>query len=603
MKHIFYCEWLRYKKLTIICAIVYIALLFVLNTKSPLYTMSELAFILLIIVPSLFSITLAVNQFLLHKKASHWTYLIHKPLPMWQIYIGLISSFLAMLFIVVLAPIAAYIVILDVQQPILIEPRHFLLLPYIALTAMSFYFAGIFVTLHPRKLAAVVVLVPFYVLAAEVKGLEQFIPIILVTLLLFLLSWSAFKVDLLSNLRQPLSSMLCNITTQYSLFVLLSIIVFEVGHIGISLRTVDLSPKDEVNYYANSISMDDKQRMLWNIYGIDEQQYESLENELSLSTFSYLRFNDNQTLPEMHQSQPIMDDRGTRFFDTTNKVRWRFSHQYMLYSGFDRNDDFVGWLGKNGRDDSIETAGKFDHVPFVKNGYLYLPDSLLQYNESEQVFDTYLSLQEGQRFEYSPFVGSNFVAVILTNEIQMFLKNQFARDAGIAEPTSIIPLNHPVSDIKNITFAELFDGHLISISYGTTQFNAFDKGAADIKDGFVLTYKAPYEVEVKQLAQRSFKQGWPDWMVYRDFVISSVFAYAKYYFGEGNIVQLPKTQLIASLMMMFIIALLTTLLMRNSTKSAIEKVSWVVSSALFGIPGLITCWFFSDWRPDRPTKN
>ncbi|WP_286272298.1 hypothetical protein [Thalassotalea hakodatensis] len=603
MKQIFYCEWLRYKKLTIVCAVIYVALLFVLHAKSPLYTMSELAFILLIIVPSLFAITLGVNQFLLYKKSSHWTYLIHKPLPMFKIYAGLTSVFLAILLMVILVPLTVYIFLIDINQPILVEPRHFLLIPYITLTALSFYFAGVFVTLHPKKLAYVIVLIPFYVLAAEVKGVEQFAPLIFVTLLLFLLSWSTFKEDLQKNLHKPISSLCSNVVTQYSLFILISLATFEIGHIGTSLRTVDLSPQDDVNYYSNAVIMDDKQRMLWNINGIEQDQYANFQNELSLSTFSYFSPINGEALPKMIENQPIMDDRGASFFDKTHKISWRYSHQFMLFSGFDRNGDFVGWLGKRGRAESLELAEKFDYVPFFSQGYLYLPNALMQYNESEQVFDVKLPITENQRVEYTPFVGSNFVAVLLTNEIQMFMKNQFFSDGVVLKPTATIPLNTPIDTVKNITFAELFDGHLISINIGTTKYNTYDRGSADIKDGYSVTYKAAYEANVIQIASRPFKQGWSDWMFYRDFVISYVYGHAKFYFVKGLNVNVPQAQLLASIVMMILVALITTLLMLRSTKSMTEKVCWVIGSTLAGIPGLITCWFFSDWRPDKPIDN
>lgn len=569
--------------------------------------MSELAFFLLIIAPNLFSIALGMNQFLLYKKLSHWTYLIHKPTSLFKVFAGLVATYLFILFIVILAPITIYLVALDIQQPVLIEPRHFLLLPYISLTAMSFYFAGIFSTLYPRKLVYVVVLIPFYVLVAEVRGVEQFIPIFAVMLMLFMLSWSSFKEDLQINVHKPLPSVLANIATQYGLFVLLSFAAFEVGHIGTTLKSVDLSPQDEVNYYSNMSIMEDRQRMLWNIYGVEQALYNQLDNELSLSTFSY--FSNGSMLPKMQENQPIMDDRGSSFFDKTNKLRWRFSHQYMLYLGFDRNDDFIGWLGKNGRAKSVELAQKFDDVPFVSGGYIYLPTALMKYNESEQVFDVKLVLDEAQRIEYSPFVGSNFVAVILTDEIQMFMKNQFMgnqfmRGTTVLEPTAVIPLDFPIDNVKNITFAELFDGHLISINIGSTKFNVFDRGSADVKDGVAITYKAAYESDAVLIAERKFKQGWSDWVFYRDFVISSVYGYAKFYLIKGITVQVPRPQFIASIVMLLLTGLLTAMLMRRSTKSTTEKICWVVGSALAGIPGLITCWFFSDWRPDKPiTKN
>ncbi|WP_448566657.1 hypothetical protein [Thalassotalea ganghwensis] len=606
MKHIFICEWIRYKKLTAVLALLYLLCLVFLNAKIPLYRMSELAFILLIIIPSLFAVVIGVIQFIHYKKMSHWTYLIHRPISLFNIFIGMVLTFITMLFVIVLVPVSVYLLILDINNPLLIEPRHYLIVLYTFLTTMSFYFACVFATLHPKKLAYCAVLLPFAVLAAEIKGIEQFVPMGIMMLVLFLLAWSTFKVNLQINLRKPLSALSSNILLQYSIFAVLSFIVFEIGHLGISLTNNNLSSEATTNYYTNTYVMDDKERMLWNIHGDQHEELSALKNEIALATFSSFSTGHLSRLPKPYKNQPIMDDRGISFYDKTRQVRWNFSHQNMLFVGMDKNNNFSGWLGVNGRSESLASAVPFNSVPLINKGYVILAKTLAQFNEVTETFDSKLNINSEQRIEYSPLVGSNFVAVILTNEIQIFLKRQFFNSTQIIEPIAIVPITESIDDLKQITFAELYDGHLVSIIYGTTKYGVFDRGAADIKNGYVATYKTLYEGEVVKVTERQLSQGWPDWMYYRDFMISNLYASIKFGLIKDIPVKLPLIFLYISIAITFAVALFAFVLMRRSTKSLLEKTCWVVGSALAGIPGAIACWMLSDWQPegnDTQTKS
>ena len=606
MKNIIFSELIRYQKWALVLALLNFCVLYTVNAVASIATdnaaFSQLAPLVFLLISSGF----AAVQIASHKKLSHWTYLIHRPLSPTRIYAGLVMAALLLAAIALFLPLLLILTGNDLLTDQLIEGRHYLMLPYLLGLCLSGYFAVSFALLHGSRLAWLVTLLPLYYSFGVSGSLAQFAVQYAIVVWLALLCIIAFKPNLGEAPKSQAALLITALPVQLALFLVLGWVVFNAHQI--STRVTGSHPFDtpaEDGYYQAMRNLDQEQRIRWALAGSDA---EDARRQLTLSEITAVK-RPHQRLMQFQQPQQMaMADRGQGFTDKDNQLHWRFSHRQMRYRGIRTGTgETVAWLGTKGTIDATALAdagNRFETVPQLLNDrYLVTPHRVYLYDSQVQrLYTKFIGTEDESIRLITP--GGNFVGLLTDRRLYLLDNNPTLRDNSQLTPFARLPLPRRLGALSELLVAELVDGYLVSMIVS----DRYPHGGHHNSEIFVS--KVGFDGETELLGHRRYVDEISPLVRYSKLLMSPLYLWLDerlehltsplpwHLRDQVSLTRMPPAPHIALVAVGIMLLCVATVLILawRSKLSPMQRLGWGLLTLMAGLPALISFYCLAGWR-------
>ncbi len=603
MKVIIKSELARFKTWVLTFAVLHFLVLVLINSLTGLLRNSVVNLLMLGVLYIGSAALFGLYQFASYKKPNQWAYLIHRPLSAGKILNSLILVAMGLFTTVFIIPLAAFYVGLDLFSQQIVEPRHYMFLPFVFLLMVNFYLAACFAVLHPKRIALVTILAPFVFLFGFGKGFELFAWLVGSGVVLLLMAQRVFKPDLNSNIDKPLDKVLTVYPIQLCLYYSIALITFVGGEMLMyALNVHPYSNPAPDSYYQIYRNFSEPSAMKWTLEGASEEDIDRFESQTEISEMDTIGYSMAEFPIRQQKNQPHVNDKNGFFIDKERQIIWSFSHQQMLYKGSAARGQEPGWLGRNGIVDDLSQVkddDRFAAIPIAQDNVVITQTRVYFWDSKQQTLHLRYQLPSGEEFYSAPEYGKNFVGLFSNSAMYMFDKRRVTKNSDTMIPFARIELPRKVTDLLTPRVAELADGFLISFAFGDPRL------AGSYINSENYLYFVDYSGESRLVNQRPFVQSVPAWHRYNDFMVSPAFAIVEQYAKHpGHFLKELETegQLILFIVTLTIV-LIATVILYWSRLSFTNKVFWFIAAAIGGIPGIITLWFLSDWKTRTHLKT
>jgi len=447
------------------------------------------------------SLLFGITQFALHKRKNHWTYLVHRPLPINNIFLAIAGAGAVCIAVALSIPLFMSYATLSLIGNETVELRHYLYVLHITLLALTAYFIGAFTVLNASWGAILLITVFTGMLTTKPNSVALILISDLAYLLItFYLASSSFKVNLSKHFTkkrqlivaaifmQPIAAMLLMMTQlAYHLPLMVT---------GSHPDKYDYSNGDYDNYYA-ALWHWDEQDLIEKV--VDETVYPDkalLLNQIDYAEQYRVRM---RLIPDQVKGQLPHQDKSKGLFDNTNKVYWQFSHDQSLYIGRDKySKDVVGYMGKQGFFKSLNEAKQtqgnvFESVPIaLYDNFIQTKKALFVIDFTGQYVELKYKLSGTDEHFIRPLVLDRTIdtALLVTNRGLHFFNSQLIQEENTyTESDLMVPYQQDLYLKDDILIYRLVDGYLLK--FASRSFYGFGKPGVSLvhanHDGTVMT--------------------------------------------------------------------------------------------------------------------
>ena len=530
MFEIFKSELTRYQKWAWLWALLLLAAFGFISKQKPLleHHIAQSLFNNLLLIGGSFCFGLL--QMLLHKRKNHWTFLIHRPVNLSKIYLGLLFVGLVVIFIAVAFPWLIATMGIDISGTYIVDTRHYSYIVYLFLTCVLAYQLGQFIILNASWGAISLVAIMVVVLAPIANStLAQFGPVIIFNVILLYLNLRSFKPDLSTFLRRPLDILLISVPMSFCLSVILLVLTSVFYHIpNFILGThPDFAPPKDVISYLYRVKNEELLPHL--LKDSNHPQKSSLVAQAKLAdTVSFKMYNQK----EGRLGQLYVDDVGSRLSDTSD-TEWLFSHDLgLILPNSKQLDKNTIAIGKNGFIEDFRLAkpeDKFDEVPWLAPNHYVTKQSLVWVDFEQEYIQTRFTLEPNEFFMTMPRQNNGYTYLVTNQRIVLFTNQAYLDQYTPLQSLVALPHPVPIEQIWGANAVELPQGFAM-MYYGRDYFG-LDKPAASV----ILSQ---FDGGYTPIAETRFTPYiYPKWVMYFDYLISPVL-----YFGRASLFDLLSTE-------------------------------------------------------------
>lgn len=551
-------------------------------------------------------------QMLLHRRANHWTYLIHRPLAPWRIYLGIALAGITVVAIVILVPWFIMVGGLDAFSSIVVDKRHYTWVVFLLFCVFTSYLVGSLAALNPSKGSMLLAITLIWLMDTQPENdFMLFFPMIVAISFLMILNSLSFKPDLSTYVKRPWAVAIMVVPMSLALTYGLSISTTAYYHIPKFIMGThpDNNPVEGTVSYLWSLNA--AEQIAYALEGASHPLAEHYTKQAELADFSYINV-EEWAYPRRGQLY-TMDLQYALAPSGTNSV-WQFSHDDMLLIGHGKTDQKpVGVLGKNGFIDTIESAtpaDRFAVVPVMAGDkFLMTRDTIYQLDFAERHMSIKHQLSGDEKYLGQPQLRDDFVAIVTNKRTLMFDRRVLTDDDGIAEPDYIV--EHPAHPdaFQYIDTYRLVDGFLLL--YRSNHMFGFDKPGSQ-----VIHARLGGEAELIHARSYSIFRH-PSWIRhYFEMVGPAISTFQDAYFslhrpGDGpdtqfeNIIKgaYPKPLYWIAAILMILSPVIVFFMCRRHGHGTTLTATWVILCAALSLPALIAFFLMNPWRVDRPAAQ
>lgn len=544
-------------------------------------------------------------QMWLHTRKNHWTYLVHRPMPMAKIHFALSAAAIAIITLGFILPFFIVVTYLDLVTNNAVDLRHYLTSLNMLFIAISAYFITSYVMLSASKLTVISLWMVTYIISRQNVEASVVIFIALIfAVLSFYMAHNAFKIDRTQLSTKKPMIVLASISMQPLLFVLLIMAQAVYYHLPLAITkshpSKDLS-RDTHFAFERIESLQQFEKIIANS---DSPIAQSLARQLPLAQFEYTRL---LTKDQTVKGQIFNADRSYSMW-TSEMNSWVFSHDEMVFKGRNfLNDKLVGYLTNQGFVDSLDKVtpqSRFEFVPNIINDQLiYTQNKLFKVDFELQTITKLFQTSADEKLLGKP-VNVFDLSILRTNKALLL----FDKTDAMTADKLIAPLHrveYPIAPENRVTvkISQMTDGYLVMFT--SDHFYGFERGGSE------LIY-VEHEGQISSIAKIDFDQyHFPRLLTEQFFTLSPVVANV-IDFTLGRLLTTPKTapesmkyfwqRDYPSSIWLFCLgiavfsALVTFAAVRNLPMSGSNRLLWIALSAIGGLPALIAFFVLNDWR-------
>jgi hypothetical protein len=607
-------EFIRYQKWAILVCIILLGIFgFVSKLKPFLEPSSEqIALTYLLFIGGSFAF--GIIQMALHKRVNHWTYLIHRPIKTSQIYIGLCTAGIAIIFLGFGLPYLIMVTGIDAFGSSVVDTRHYLYVLFLLLTCTMSYLIGSLVVLNASWGVALLLLMLVLVLLPKADNdFTQFFPVILIVASLFYLNVKSFKPDLSRHLKQPFSLVLLAVPMSFALsfgIVLSSTVFYHIPRF-IAGNHPDTNPV--AGSYNYLWEYDAKEFPVYILENTDTVLANQMVRQAKLADEDWIDA-DIWTFPRKGQLY-VNDKQYSLNHSGTNSV-WQFSHDEMLLIGLHQTSgEPIGIVGRNGfvaNYSEVEDSDLFKEVPFLLGEeYFMTKTSIFQVNFDEKLLEIRYQLQGDEYFIGIPQIKEHFVALATNKNILLFDPRSYKDEYIELTPDYVVP--HPVATkfLYGLKSYRLADGYLLT--YFNRHHFGYDKPGAE-------AYYVNLGGEITLVGSRKFTvYKHPAWIRHLKYITSPIIyasnnmlfhflekeetGYGYLSLSELRGINHPNHVNLIAIFLHVISVFGAILLSRKHKLSPSQIATWISLCAFLSLPALFSMLLLNPWKAERGSHS
>ncbi|NVJ97963.1 MAG: hypothetical protein HWE25_07420 [Alphaproteobacteria bacterium] len=548
-------------------------------------------------------------QMILHRRANHWTYLIHRPLSPARIYLGIALAGAAVISMVILVPWFCMVGGLDAFTSTVVDARHYTWGFFLLFCVLTSYLVGSLAALNPSKGSVLLAIILLWLMDTQPENdFLQYFPMIVAIAGLVVLNIISFKPDLSTYVRKPwaIAMMVAPMSLALMYGSAMGTTVYYHMPKFIMGTHPDNNPIDGTMSYLWSLEA--PEQLAYALEGSNHPRKESYTKQAELADFDYI---DAREWVFPRRGQLYTMDLSYALMPAGTGSVWQFSHDEMLLIGYGQIDGKpAGALGQNGFIEKLEDAtdaDRFTDVPILAGEkFLMTRGTIYQLDFVDRHMDIKHQLPEGEEYIRKPEVKENFVAVVTTKRTLMFDPRVLTEDYGPAEPDYSV--NHP-TDVSGFSFIDtyrLVDGYLLM--YRSNHMRGFDQPGTQ-----VIHAKMGGETELVHARAYDIHRH-PSFIRHHFEAISPVIigVHSTFFsatrpdeqpqmtvtnFMEGKY---PANVYRVAIILMVICPIVVFFLSRRHSLGRAQTTTWVILCAVLSLPALAAFVLMNPWRLDKP---
>jgi len=607
MFELFKSEFLRYRKWALLAMGAFlVAFMFIARLKPFLAAWDEQTLLTMLAMVG-GSLIFGIVQMYLHKRANHWTYLIHRPLSPRNICLALLGAGAAAIAIAVATPSLVMILAIDLFSGEPVDVRQYAYVPFMLMASLAGYLIGTLSVLNASKgVILLVSLLALILLPAPASNLLQFLPTLIILSGLLYLNIVSFKPDLGKHLQNPASIVMLAVPMMVLLMIgvlMSTVVTYHIPRFIMGTHP-DNNPINGTHAYMWEYSEKDRPA-----YALETSSHPKAEHFVSQAKYADVDWisTSKATFGRLGQMSYLDGQYALEPSDTS--TIWQFSHDSMLLEGRKKTGgEPVGVIGKNGFLDDAADATEADHfrsVPFlVGERFLQTSTTLYQVNFEERLLDIKYQTEAGETFLTSPQFRDNFVALVTDKHILMFDNRTFVDDYEPAVADYSVPLPAKPENITHIWTYRMMDGYLLMFS--GRHYLGFHRNATEV-------VHAKLGGEFERIGLREFtKQRHPQWILFFEEMTSPMMHLLVNF--SNNLIEpsnptfeplstiLERQYPVQGHWVAGLIHLLgATFAFFWCRRCGLRKpavITWVALNALFGLPAVFACMLMTPFRAE-----
>lgn len=544
-------------------------------------------------------------QMWLHTRKNHWTYLIHRPMPMPNIHLALSAAAISIIALGFILPFFSVVAYLDIMTNNAVDVRHYLMALDLLLIAISAYFIMSYVMLSPSKLVLISLWILTYLaMRNNVAASFMLMNAAIFTILSFYMAHNAFKIDRTTLSPKKPMIILASISLQPLLFILLVMAQGIYYHLPLTMTkshpSKDLS-RDTQFAFKHLTNQQKFEKLFANS---DNPLANSLQRQLPLAQFKSFKLT---TKNEVEKGQLFTSDRSFALWDDEMNL-WVFSHDEMVFKGRNlKTDKLAGYLTNKGFVKTLAQVtpdSRFEFVPnIISNKYVYTKNRLFLIDFEQRTITSVFQAPVNETIHGKP-INIFDLSIIRTNN-QLLLLDKTDAITADSPITPLLSVRFPVAaeSLISVSVSQMTDGYLLLFS--SDHFYGLKQGGSE------LIY-VPHEGEVTTISTLSFDEHhYPRLLTEQYFTLSPIvvnvldFSLGRLLTPSKNIPQsmkyfwqrdYPSYIWQFCIVMALLCALITFFIAKHLPMSHSNRWLWILLSAIGGLPGLGAFLILNDWR-------
>lgn len=594
MKDLFLSEYRRFRNAALIFAGVHLLIQLFVNRRFDLLQKRWENHLLIAAVYMLAGLAFALVQFGSYRRPSRWLWLLHRPLPPAAIFggIGLASG--ALIAFAVGLPVLLAVAGTDLLSARTVDSRHYLLvLQAVTLTACA-WLGGSYVILNRSRSAAVVLLLPLFLLVHLASGTALLLPSALCLGLLAYIALCTFKPDRLAPLTKA-SAVICAAAPLLLGFYFVLIwggsLMYQNALIVFGAHPVNI-PVPPSGGFAESTRAEGRDLFLRGLAQSSDPRAAQWRRQIPLLDIGNVKPAGHQ-YPVRHQASNFDP---LQWVDGKRHIEWTFSHDAMRFHGRDtRTSQERGWLGRDG----IDGSQPFPAVPVLPPGGLIMsPQHLYRFDQDSGEVRPLIALAAPETLALWPKLAAGLLYVITNERLIAYRRPDPGSERAMLGEAFSVALPGTFSNLDRIDVAGLLDGVLVSFSFG----REMDDGSGDSAQSIVWVDTAGKAATV---AVRWLKHDFHPLFEHHAWWISpalhALHAMPHAVLDHGYILDRgagsyanrlgysrPPAVWAAAVLMSLLSAAAAVAWQRRTPASARRKAAWITACLLLGPPALLT---------------
>lgn len=458
MLDLFISECRRFRTPAIIFAAANSMLLLLVNQFVDILQERREIHLVILALYMLSGMAFALYQFGSYRQPARWIWLLHRPLPRWRVFAGVMLASALLISLSAGIPLLGSVGIQDALTARTVDTRHYLAAMQLTLFTLIAWLAGSYVVLNRSKSAIVILVLPMLVLLHMASGFIL-IPLACacVALLAFIV-YGAFKPDRMAPPATNAGMLATAIPLQISCyFVLLwaGATLFQYGQIlsGVHPFSMAAAPAGGHIEATRALGSDN---MLAGLAGAGDPRAAEWRRQIPL-------LKPGSMLPDLRQyavRHMLSNEGDARWY--TDALTWSFSHDDLRYHGMDRRRGTAhGWYGAAGDGSSAGFSAPSATKVANSRGYLVTPQQAYQIGEDTRQLTQRIALAGSEQLLRVPTKIGRHVYLVTNHRLVAYIDSA----TGMWPEAFSIRLTNDASTLARVDVAELSDGTLATFTY------------------------------------------------------------------------------------------------------------------------------------------
>ena len=455
MRDLYLSECRRYLRAGLIFAGVHLLLQLFLSRLGNIFQQNWSMQLVILAVCMLAGLGLALHQIGSYRQPSRWLWLLHRPLPPGAILAALTLAAATLITLAIGLPWLLTALGTDFLSPRTIDTRHYLAVPYLAMMALIAWLCGVAVMTSRLRVAFLVVLLPYLMLAhaASAPGL-----LLASVLCAALLAWHVHASFTPGRMvRQGAGAMVAQaaplLVGMHFLLLWGTLAVFHIAQVGIGRHPLIMAVPP-AGGYTEASRADGRSLLLAGLAGARDARAPHWRHQLPLLEVGTVQPNIGR-----HAVRQQLSNFGapSQAELAEQQQRLTFSFDSMRFDVHDmRSGALVTQLGLHG----IGDQQPFPGVPIFA-GKLLTARMVLAFDASDRALLPQVTLPAGEQLAAVPKTMGERLYLLSNGRLIAYAQ----RNAAYVELFSV-PLAGPLSDLARIDIVSLLDGTLVSMTGG-----------------------------------------------------------------------------------------------------------------------------------------